>query len=447
MASSWLVNWIQIGVLAACVVGLMVALSIYQRKHNPHPEWVRKLMHLGAGFIALSLPWLFDENWPVIVLSLLAASGMFAVTTLRALRHNLGAVTGGVLRRTLGEVCFPLGAGVLFVLADGDFLLYSIPVLILTFADSTAALVGVFYGMHHYTTSDGMKTLEGSAAFFLAAFLCTLIPLLLFTEIGRVEMLLIALLMALLSMLLDAVAWWGIDNFLIPVLSFLMLNQFVLLQWPVLSVQLGVTLAMIAGVMFWRKRTTLNDSAVLVTVIYGYLCWNLADWRWIVPPLMLMLSYNFLSPPDVAPSERPYTVQVVLSVGAAGLFWLMLANITRSPMLYFPFMLTFATQLAMIGSSRHLRAAKDISATRLLVRSVLLGWAILFLPFAFLATSSRVLWFDGVAGLAAVALGVLAFFLSQTGPEGYRNTPQRWLLQSLSAGLASILGLAAVQLI
>lgn len=442
-------NLIKIGLLAGCVVGLMLLLSVYQKRRRPHPEWVRKLMHLGAGGIALSLPWLFDENWPVLTLSLLAAGGMFAVTSLTALRNNLGAVTGGVFRRTLGEVCFPLGAGVIFVLADGNWLLYTIPILILTFADAAAALVGVFYGMLHYTTSDGMKTWEGSITFLLAAFLCTLIPLLLFTEIGRVELLLIALLMAILSMLLDAVAWWGLDNFLIPVLSFLLLHEFIDLGAPSLTFQLGLTLVMLAGVMLWRKRTTLNDSAILVTVIYGYLCWNLADWRWVIPPLILLLSYNFLSPPDVAPSERPYTVQVVLSVGAAGLFWLMLANITRISGFYYPFVLTFAAQLAMIGSSRHLRAARELGLVRLVTRSVLVAWVLLFIPFAAvtaLTASTRVIWLDALAGLLAIAIGAAAFILSQ-GEDGYRNSPQRWLLQTLSAGLASVLGFAAIQLV
>jgi hypothetical protein len=160
---------------------------------------------------------------------------------------------------------------------------------------------------------------------------------------------------------------------------------------------------------------------------------------------MLLLSYNFLSPPAVPRVERPHTVQIVLGVGAAGLFWLILASITRSHILYYPFMLSFAAQLAIIGSSRHLRVAQKISIGQLFVKSVLIGWLILFVPFAVLTTSTRALWFDAVVGLVAVAIGVAAFTLSQ-GKDGYGNSPQRWLLQSLSAGLASVLGFAALQL-
>ncbi|KKL56057.1 hypothetical protein LCGC14_2249190 [marine sediment metagenome] len=76
--------------------------------------------------------------------------------------------------------------------------------LILTFADASAALIGIFYGRFQYSTSEGAKTLEGSLVFFQTAFLSALIPILLFTTIGRAETLMIALLMALLAMLLDA---------------------------------------------------------------------------------------------------------------------------------------------------------------------------------------------------------------------------------------------------
>jgi phytol kinase len=445
-----LLDWLKIGLVMGAVGGLMAGLTVYQRRYAPHPEWVRKLMHMGAGLVALSLPWLFDDPWPVVVLTFVSALAMAAVKWLAVLRQNVGQVTGGVLRSTLGEICFPLGTGVLFVLARGDRLLYSIPLLILTFADASAALIGVFYGVRRYTTSEGVKTLEGSLAFFQAAFLSTLVPLLLFSDVGRAETLLIALLMALLSMLLDATAWWGLDNLLIPVLSFLMLRVFIQLDAASLTVQLIVTVAMIVFVLVWRKRTTLNDSALLATVIYGYLCWTLGGWEWVLPPLLLLLSYNLLSPSDVGDHARPYTVQVVLGVGAVGLFWLLLAAGSDSPHFYFPYMLSFAAQLAMIGLARRLRV-QDGPVGPVLLSSVFVAWLLLFAPFAMVAGLGRLptgeLGFYAGAGLACVAAGVAIFTLTQHGPEGYRNTTRRWLFQALSAGLASVLGFAAVQVV
>lgn len=440
-----LLEWLKIALVLAAVGGLMAGLAAYQRRYAPHPEWARKLMHIGAGLAALSLPWLFDEPRPVILLAVLAALAMAGVKWLAALRDSVGRVTGSVVRTTLGEICFPLAAGMLFVLARGDRLLYSIPLLILTFADASAALIGVFYGVRRYTTSEGTKTLEGSLAFFQTAFLSTLVPILLFTTLGRAETLLIALLMALLSMLLDATAWWGLDNLLIPVLSFLMLRVFMGLDAASLTLHLSVTAAMMILAVVWRKRTTLNDSALLATAIYGYLCWTLGGWEWVLPPLLLFLSYNILSPMDVGQNRRPYTVQVVLGVGAVGLFWLILAAVSRGERDYdYPFMLSFAAQLAMIGLARYMRLRRA-PVYLLLAWSSFVSWLVLFIPYAVVAGPQDDGWGRGLIGLLCVLASAALFTATQSGPGGYRSTGRRWLLQTLSAGFASLLGFAAIQ--
>lgn len=440
-------NWPKIILVAGCITGLMVVLSIVQRRRHLHAEIARKLMHIGSGLVALALPWLFTENWPIVVLTVLATSGMLAAKYMKRLQDNLGAVTGRVLRNTLGEICFPLGAGILFILAKGDVLQYSIPILILTFADATAALIGVFYGVMRYTTSDRTKTLEGSLAFFQAAFLSTLVPLLLFTELGRAETLLIALLMALLSMLLDAIAWCGLDNLLIPVLSFLALRAFLHLDAWILTLQLIATLTLLIFVLAWRTRTTLNDSAVLATAVYGYGCWALGGWQWVLPPLTLFLGYNLLSPPDVEDHTRPYTVQVVLGVGAVGLFWLILADLFAHRAYYFPFMLSFAAQLAMIGSARALRVTGPRAARLLLARNVVVSWLLLFIPFALIDRVRPAGWRYAISALLSIGIAVTLFAFTQGGPDGYRNATPRWVWQALSAGLASLIGLAMVQIV
>jgi phytol kinase len=439
--------WLNIAFVLASVIGLLAVLAYYQRRARPHPELIRKAMHVGSGLIALTLPWLFDTNWPVLLLAVLASAGMFAVKSLRGLQNNLGAVTGSVVRKTSGEICFPLGAGILFVLAQDDLLLYSIPILILTFADASAALIGVFYGVRRYTTDEGAKTLEGSLAFFQAAFLSTLVPLLLFTETGRPETLMISLVMGVLSMLLDATAWWGLDNLLIPVFSFMALKTFLTIDLRYLVVQFVLTLILIGFVALWRKRTTLNDSAMLFTVIYGYLCWTLGGWAWMLPPFLLFLTYNSLSPRDVEPQTRPYTVPIVLAVGAVGLAWLLLANaLDLHQPLYFPYMLSFATQLAMIGSARHQRAGRRQVALKRLAWYSFISWLLLFVPFVWVEGLKPGWWLQALVALLSVGMGVGLFALTQSGAGGYRNVASRWVLQTLCAGLASLVGLAIVQL-
>src|SRR5262249_38352975 len=164
----------------------MTALKFYQRRCRPHPEWVRKLLHMGMGLVTLSFPWLFDELWPILVLVVLSVAGMLALRCVRVLKCGLGSVVGGVDRASLGEVYFPVGVAILFVLYLQEdpgcparrILLYCIPILLLALGDALAALIGVRFGRFRYPTPEGSKTAEGSLALFAVGLASTYLALL-----------------------------------------------------------------------------------------------------------------------------------------------------------------------------------------------------------------------------------------------------------------------------
>ena len=220
-------SWLGIGFVLGMLVTLIIALRWYKHHCAPHPELVRKLLHIGMGLTVLTFPWLFNEIWPILILAGITVPGLMALRSSERLKERLGGVIDGVDRsESLGEVCFPLGVAGLFILSKGDPLQYTIPILLLTLADALAALVGVHYGRLLYATLEGYKSLEGSLAFFLVAFLCIFLPLFIFSNVGIFGVVLIALLLALLMMLVEAIAWRGLDNLLIPVVGFLLLNAF-----------------------------------------------------------------------------------------------------------------------------------------------------------------------------------------------------------------------------
>jgi phytol kinase len=275
--------WAGIVLVLLALGALMAGARAFQRVRAPHPELVRKLPHLGMGLLSLSLPWLFASPRPVLVLVALAVLGMLGLRVAPPLKAGLGSVIHGVQRPSLGEVYFPLGVGAIFLLSRGDRLLFGIPILILALADAAAALIGIRYGQLRYSTAEGDKSAEGSLAFFTVAFLSTYIPLLLFTGTGRTESLLIALSLALLVMLLEAVSWGGLDNLFIPLGGFVLLKTYLTMDVPHLAACLAVTVILVAFVLFWRRRTTLNDSALLGAALVGYACWALGGWRWMAP--------------------------------------------------------------------------------------------------------------------------------------------------------------------
>lgn len=243
--------WLGISLVIVTLCGLMAGLRAYQSRSSPHPELVRKLLHVGAGSVALSFPWLFATTWPVLTvagISVLALWGFRVCGCLRRLRGMLD----GVGRASLGDIYFFLATAMLFVLSAGDTLLFAVPMLILTLADAAAALIGVRYGRLRYGTAEGAKTLEGSVAFLIVAFLSALVPLLLFTDTGRAEALVVAAILALAVTIIEAIARKGLDNLFVPLGAFLLLATLAERNIAALAGCLAVTLAVAVFALLWR---------------------------------------------------------------------------------------------------------------------------------------------------------------------------------------------------
>jgi len=204
----------------------MLCLASLQRRRSLNPESYRKLLHMGSGLMALGLPWLFQSAWPVLILSAVSLTGLLAIKRIPALRRRVGGVVEGVDRKSCGEFYFVLATGLLFLVTQGDPLLFSVPMAVLTFADSAAALVGQHCGRHRFQAAGGTKTAEGSVAFFITAFFSALVGLQVFADRDPAATLLLALLLALLLSLVESAAGRGTDNFLIPITGYLLLRAY-----------------------------------------------------------------------------------------------------------------------------------------------------------------------------------------------------------------------------
>jgi phytol kinase len=85
-----------ISLVLAVLGGLIIGLQQYQRRYSPHPEIVRKLLHVPMGLITLSFPWLFDRPLPVVLLAAIAILTLLALRFYPPLRQRYGSVLGGV---------------------------------------------------------------------------------------------------------------------------------------------------------------------------------------------------------------------------------------------------------------------------------------------------------------------------------------------------------------
>jgi phytol kinase len=426
-------------VLAA--FGALLGLFALARRRGVHPEVTRKGVHVGTGLITLAFPFVFDESWPVLTI---CGVGFVTLASLRwnaLLRGRVGGVIRDVERTSAGELFFPPAVALTYLIAGGDAVLYTVPILILTFADAAAAAFGLRYGKRAYTTGAGRKTTEGSAMFLLVALLATHSVLVLADDTTRAEALLIPPTLGVLAMVLEAVSRWGADNLLVPVGSVLLLKELrgqtqeqLVIALVILTILLGIVLAA-------RRRATLNDAALMGAALCGFVAWAVGGWRWVLPPLTVFVAYPFLAPATFKSRRRVRDFFTVVSITATGGLWLLAAAWLEQPGYLYGYTLGFAAHLAMIVLVRMRHARPDRAAGFCIVLSIAQGWLLLLGPYLLLEGSSPGRVAAVVGGLVAVAAAVLLFNGWQPEIETHPTGRSRWLRQGVVSTLASLPGL------
>ena len=202
------------------LAGFLFALKRNHYARALDAEYRRKIVHVGMGFITLSFPWVFREAWPVVALAVFSSLLLWSARRIQTMQRNFGGVLDAVPRQTWGEIYFALSVALIFWLARGDAILFCVPMLVLTFADAGAALIGVHYGKNRYSTSNGAKSVQGSLAFFVITALILLAAsnrYVLFATSGGIVWACVA---AAGLTLIEAIAPNGWDNFLLPLGTF-----------------------------------------------------------------------------------------------------------------------------------------------------------------------------------------------------------------------------------
>lgn len=420
--------------LGALIVGVKVA----QRQLAWGPEWSRKSVHVGMGLVCATFPWLFHQAWAVGVLAVGAVLALGAVRRVTAIKARFGQVLCGVERESWGELCFPVAVAFVFWLAHGSVLLFCIPVLILAFADAVAALIGKRYGYARYETDDGWKTLEGSAAFFAAAFLCTAIPLWFAGKPGHLEILLVAGAMGFILVLIEAIAWRGLDNLFIPVVSYVCLANMLKQPASTLVIHLGVLIAMILALALWRKTTRLTQSAIIGASLILFVTWSTTDWRWLIAPLVASVGYTLLCQQPVENPHR-HTIHAIACVGGVGLFWLCIWQVVGNSHSVYAYGVGYATNLGMIALTHFARRSISRSRPAAVFKAMLMSYWLMAIPYLLVWHHHPRVVPMAVGGLfiLAGALGIFAFW--QPALPDSPQDADRWTRQALVSASASVL--------
>lgn len=195
----------------ATLVGIAEFLS---RTFQDDPEITRKVVHIGSGNVILFAWWL-DIAPQVIVIAAAIAAVIALVSYFTAILPSINSVG----RKSLGTLFYAISIGVLTWLFWAEYPQYTvIGILVMTWGDGLAAVIGQRFGKHPYKILGIKKSWEGSGAMAIATFVVTF-SILALTTGSYSQAFLSALLVALIATALEAFSKFGLDNLTVPIAS------------------------------------------------------------------------------------------------------------------------------------------------------------------------------------------------------------------------------------
>jgi phytol kinase len=212
-ASPTLLMQVGIAFLYLLFIGLLAEGTNRFTKANP--EIVRKIVHIGTGNVILLAWFLKIPMWVGVV-----ASVFFSAIAFLSYYLPILPSINGVGRKSLGTFFYAVSIGVLvawfWTLQLPQFA--AIGILVMTWGDGLAALIGQRYGKHSYLLWDTRKSWEGSLTMGFVSFLVTLI-ILLVTQGSSWQIWLVSCIVAIVATALEAFSKYGIDNLTVPICS------------------------------------------------------------------------------------------------------------------------------------------------------------------------------------------------------------------------------------
>jgi phytol kinase len=274
---------------AAVLLAIMANVKLLGRRFEWPSEVQRKAVHVATGIYATCLPLLFSDRWPVLLLIGIAGSLMLVLRRPHFAKSGLGATLHGVERKSYGELL--LAAAIAFTFSEslGRAVLYVLPMAVLTLADAAAALIGTRYGRRFFAVEVGTKSVEGVAMFFMVTWITAMVLLLLLTDIGRPNVVILSLVVAAFGALVEADSWHGLDNLFVPVGLYLFLAKY--LEMPPLSLLLvtAVFAAVMAASSVLASRLGLTGHAARgYTILFFLIVSVTAPYNAILPWLAVM---------------------------------------------------------------------------------------------------------------------------------------------------------------
>lgn len=176
-------------------------------------EYTRKFVHAFTGIITLLFP-IYIAN----IIDLIILCGSFLCIVFVTKNYNLLQSVNAIERKSNGSILFPIVVIICYIIESymQNYVYFLIPILILSFADPIAAIVGKKWPKGKYSIRGNHKTLAGSLAFLFTAFLISILTVYLIGNLLTVNRVLLCFILAMVTTVGEAISIRGYDNLWIP---------------------------------------------------------------------------------------------------------------------------------------------------------------------------------------------------------------------------------------
>ncbi len=415
---------IKIFIVLLALIALLIVIRSLGKRYKWHSEWQRKILHVGLGLTSLIFPWIFEHLWEVLVVCTTAIMILLTIRHAPILRRGVGKSIYGVKRFSLGELLFAVSIAFLFWAHQGNVVLYIIPLAILTLSDAAAAIVGTFYGKRLFRVIEGTKSWEGTLTFSIATSLILATMLYVLTDLSLLALLLIATTFAVLGALIEAFSWYGLDNFFIPIGSFLFLHTFLDQGELRLLYQLLFLMVLVVIGLVTNRMSQLDTHAIIGVVVFSYLFGVVGGIEWFIAPAVVLICHLILV--RLHKDEGQYNFEAVISIISSGFIWLLMDQVFSMPYSFFLFVASLAVHLQVMVLLRleayYNKAAKP---NLILLVSLVCSSLILSTYFVFHGINQQILILCGYAILVMFIAGILL-------PIKFdRFSTERWIAEGI----------------
>lgn len=194
-------------------LGVVLAAAELVARFTPlGGEISRKIVHIGVGNVILLAWWLHIPDWVGI-----AAAIVSSIATLISYWYPVLASVSGVGRKSFGTFFYSVSIGLLiaYFWPQGLQAHAVLGILVMTWGDGLAALIGQRFGKHPYTVWDMTKSWEGTATMAIASTIVSGSILSLAYGFSA-SVALTAVIVAAVATGLESFSKFGLDNLSVP---------------------------------------------------------------------------------------------------------------------------------------------------------------------------------------------------------------------------------------